>query len=50
MQRVKYQMSLSLRTERRVRERHQKISGEVGNIERTKDGPNKTRDMSKRPN
>ena len=34
----------------RVRKRHQKISGEVGNLERTKVGTNKMRDMSKRPN
>ena len=32
-----------------VRERHQEISGEVGNQERTKDGTNKMRDMSKGP-
>ena len=35
--------------ERRARKRHQKISGEVGNLEITKDGTNKM-NMSKRPN
>ena len=55
MQRVNYLIhcTLRMRTERRkgrVRERHQKISGEVGNMERTKDGTNKMRDMSERPN
>ena len=36
--------------EERVRKRHQKISREVGNLEKTKDGTNKMRDMSERPN
>ena len=41
MQRVNYQISLyspyeNKKIERRVRKRHQKISGEVGNLERTK--------------
>ena len=36
--------------EGRVRERHQKINVEVGNIERTIDGTNKMKDMSKKPN
>ena len=36
--------------EARVRERHLMISEEVGNLERTKDGTNKMRDISKRPN
>ena len=36
--------------EGRVREKHQKISREVGNLERTIDGTNKMRDISKRPN
>ena len=35
--------------ERRVRKRHQEIS-EVENLERTKNGTNKMRDMSIRPN
>ena len=34
----------------RMRERHQMISGEVGNLERTIDGTNEIRDMSKKPN
>ena len=34
----------------RVRKRHRKISGEVGNLERAKDGTNKMRDMFKRTN
>ena len=55
MQRVKYQISLypqleNRKIERTVRKRHQKISLEVGNLERTKDGTNKMKDMSKRPN
>ena len=33
-----------------VRERHQKISGEVVNLDKTKDGTNKIKNMSKRPN
>ena len=45
MQRVIYQ--ISLKDEREI---HQKIGGEVGNLERTNDGTNKMRDMSKRPN
>ena len=54
MQRVNYQISLyspheNRKVERRVRKRHQQISG-VGNLEGTKDGTNKMRDMSKRPN
>ena len=54
MQRVNYQISLYLphenrKIERRVRKRHQEI-GEVRNLERTKDGSNKIRDMSKIPN
>ena len=54
MQRVNYQISLypphgNKKTERRVRKRHQKLSG-VGNLERTKDGTNKMRGMSERPN
>ena len=53
MQRVNYQFSLypplENRKIERVRKRHQKICG-VGNLERTKDGTNKVRDMSKRPN
>ena len=36
--------------EGRVRERHQEISGEIGNLERTKDDTNKIKDMSKRLN
>ena len=32
------------------KESHQKISGQGGNLERTKDGTNRMRDMSKRPN
>ena len=35
--------------ERRVRERHQKIS-EVGNLKITIDGTNETRNMSESPN
>ena len=55
MQRVNYQISLyppheNRKIERRVRKRHQKISGEVGNLERTKDGTNHRRDMFKGPN
>ena len=55
MQRVNYQISLyppheNRKIERRVRKRHQKISGEVGNLEITKDGTNKMRDMSEKPN
>ena len=53
MLRVNYQISLypqheNKQIERRVRKRHQQIS-EVGNLERTKNGTNKIRDMSKRP-
>ena len=33
-----------------LRERHQNISGEAGDLERTIDGTNKMRDMSERPN
>ena len=40
----------NINMERRLRERHQKISGEVGDLEKTKDGTNKMRDMSERPN
>ena len=55
MKRVNYQISLypwheNRKIERRVRKRHQEISREIGNLERTKDGSNKMRDMSKRPN
>ena len=55
MQKVNYQISFyppykNRRIERRVRKRHQEISGEVGNLERTKDGTNETRDMFNRPN
>ena len=55
MQRVIYQISLhppheNEKIERRVGNRHQQISGEVGNLERTKDVTNKMRDMSKRSN
>ena len=55
MQRVNYQISLhppqeNRNIERRVREKHQKISGEIVNLEGTKDVTNKMRDMSKRPN
>ena len=55
MQRVNYQISLhpqheNRKVEIRVRKRHQKIIGEVGNLERTKDGTNKMKGMSKRPN
>ena len=53
MQRVNYQISMfSLHENRkikRVRKRHE-ISGEVRNLERTKDDTNKMRDMSKRHN
>ena len=54
MQRVNYQISLcplleNRKIERRVR-KIQQISGKVGNLERTKDGTNKTREKSKRPN
>ena len=35
--------------ERTVRKRHQEISGEVGNLERTKDGTNKMKDKSNWP-
>ena len=54
MQRDKYQISLyplheNRKIERRVGKRHQEIKGEVGNLERTNDGANKMRDMSKRP-
>ena len=52
MQRINYQISLyppheNTKIERKVKKRHQEISGEVGNLERTKDGTNKMRDMSK---
>ena len=55
MQRVHYQISLyspheSRKVGRRVRKRHQEFSGDVGILERTKDGTNKMRDLSKRPN
>ena len=55
MQRVNYQILLYSQHEKRnikirVRKQHQKISGEVGNLKRTKDGTNKMRDISKRPN
>ena len=55
MQRVHYQISLyppheNIKIEIRVRKKHQKRSGEVGNLERTKDDMNKMKDMSKRPN
>ena len=55
MQRVNYQISLyppheNRKIERRVRKIHHEISGELGNLERTKDGTNKMKDMSKRPN
>ena len=55
MQRVNYQISLyppheNRKIERRVRKRYQEISGEVGNLERTKGGTNKMRDMFNRPN
>ena len=52
MQRDNYQISLYRPYENRkfeVRERHQKISEEVKNLERTKDGTNKMRDMTKKP-
>ena len=54
MQRVNYLISLyhlhENRKTERVRKRHQQISGEVENLERTKDSTNKMRNMSKRPN
>ena len=55
MQRVNYEISLysphdNKKIERRARKIHQKISGEVGNLERMKEGTNKMRDMSKRHN
>ena len=37
------------KTEEKIKERHQNISGEVRNLERTVDGTNKMRDMSIRP-
>ena len=54
MQMVNYQIYLypqheDKRIERIVREIYQKIS-RIGNLERTKDGTNETRDMSKKPN
>ena len=54
-QMVNYQISLYLphenrKIEIRERKRYQEISGVVGNLERTKDGTNEMRDMSKRPN
>ena len=50
MQRVYYLIYciLRMRTERWKEEKD--ISGEVENLERTKDGTNKIRDMSKRAN
>ena len=55
MQRVNSQISLyplheNRKIESRVRKIHRQISGEVENLERTKDGTNKIRDMSKMPN
>ena len=35
--------------EKRVRKRHEQISEEVGNVERTKDGTNKMRDILRQP-
>ena len=51
MQRVKYQIALYPSQEKRknARKIHQEISG-VGNLEITKDGTNKMREMSKRLN
>ena len=49
MQMVNYVIHYTL-CMRRGRERHQKISREVGNLERTTVNTNKMRDMSKRPN
>ena len=42
---VNFQISFCMRIERL-----KDIGGEVGNLERMKDGTNKMRDMSKRPN
>ena len=53
MRMVNYQISLDPPYENRKdkrRARKRQINGEVGNIERTKDGTNRMKDMSKMPN